>query len=247
MDKNNVISLSGGKDSTAMLIGMLERGERVHSVFFFDTGWEFPQMYEHLDKLEAYTGVKITRIHPERPFTYWMLERPVIARKGENKGKVHRVGNGWPSARRRWCTREKVRAIGVATKGIPNPVDCIGIAADEVHRTQKKRLLSRGDTVRYPLIEWGMDEAAALAYCQNHGFDWGGLYKHFRRVSCYCCPLQRIGDIRTLRRHFPELWQQMLEWDRAIDSNIGFYNYDTVHDLERRFTEEDRQFKLLGA
>jgi 3'-phosphoadenosine 5'-phosphosulfate sulfotransferase (PAPS reductase)/FAD synthetase len=92
-----------------------------------------------------------------------------------------------------------------------------------------------------------MDEAAALAYCQNHGFDWGGLYKHFRRVSCYCCPLQRIGDIRTLRRHFPELWQQMLEWDRAIDSNIGFYNYDTVHDLERRFTEEDRQFKLLGA
>jgi 3'-phosphoadenosine 5'-phosphosulfate sulfotransferase (PAPS reductase)/FAD synthetase len=114
MEKNNVISLSGGKDSTAMLIGMLERGERVHSVFFFDTGWEFPQMYEHLDRLEVYTGVKITRIHPERPFTYWMLEMPVIARKGENKGKVRRVGNGWPSVRRRWCTREKVRAIGVA-------------------------------------------------------------------------------------------------------------------------------------
>ena len=37
---NNVISLSGGKDSTAMLHMMLERGESIHSVLFFDTGWE---------------------------------------------------------------------------------------------------------------------------------------------------------------------------------------------------------------
>ncbi len=34
---NNVISFSGGKDSTAMLHLMLDRGESIHSVLFFDT------------------------------------------------------------------------------------------------------------------------------------------------------------------------------------------------------------------
>ena len=40
----NVVSLSGGKDSTAMLLMLLERGEPVADVVFFDTGWEFPEM-----------------------------------------------------------------------------------------------------------------------------------------------------------------------------------------------------------
>ena len=50
----NVVSLSGGKDSTAMLLILLERGEPVADVVFFDTGWEFPEMYEHLAKLETF-------------------------------------------------------------------------------------------------------------------------------------------------------------------------------------------------
>ena len=48
----NVVSLSGGKDSTALLLMMLEKNIPVHSAVFFDTGWEFPPMYEHIDKLE---------------------------------------------------------------------------------------------------------------------------------------------------------------------------------------------------
>ena len=64
---SNVVSLSGGKDSTAMLLMLLERGESVADVVFFDTGWEFPAMYEHLEKLEAFTGLKITRLHPRMP------------------------------------------------------------------------------------------------------------------------------------------------------------------------------------
>jgi len=64
---NNIISLSGGKDSTAMLLMMLERKEPIHSVVFSDTGWEFPAMYAHLDLLEKRTGVKIWRLQPRLP------------------------------------------------------------------------------------------------------------------------------------------------------------------------------------
>ncbi len=48
----NVVSFSGGKDSTAMLLKMIEEKIDIDCVLFCDTGLEFPQMYEHIDKVE---------------------------------------------------------------------------------------------------------------------------------------------------------------------------------------------------
>ena len=45
--KKYVLSLSGGKDSTAMLLRLLEEKRPVDLILFCDTGLEFPQMYEH--------------------------------------------------------------------------------------------------------------------------------------------------------------------------------------------------------
>lgn len=168
----NVISFSGGKDSTAMTLLMLERGEQIHSVVAFDTGWEFPQMYEHWKQFERYTGLNITVLKPEKPFTYWMFEREVVARKGDKKGTVHRIGNGWPSPMRRWCTRQKVEEITRYLNSIEEPVSCVGIAADEAHRVK----INSKYPCRYPLIAMDIDEPQALRICKDHGFHWGGLY-----------------------------------------------------------------------
>ena len=48
----NVVSFSGGKDSTAMLLKMIEEKIDIDCVLFCDTGLEFSQMYKHIDKLE---------------------------------------------------------------------------------------------------------------------------------------------------------------------------------------------------
>ncbi len=39
----------------------------------------------------------------------------------------------------------------------------------------------------------------------------------------------------------------MLEWDSQLDTSwgVGFRGYKTVHDLERKFKEEDRQMDLF--
>lgn len=238
---NNIPSISGGKDSTAMLLMMVDRKEPIHSAVFFDTGWEFPEMYSHIDLLEKRTGIKIWRLQPRLPFNYWMTARPIIAKKGENNGKIHRIGNGWPSPSRRWCTRQKVDTIDYFCKPIQNPISCIGYAADETHRKTPKR---KGN-FRFPLQEWNITEADALQYCYDKGYNWGGLYKIFKRVSCYCCPLQRIGELKKLRKHFPDLWQKMLNMDKAILVNKGFRDYDTVYDLEKRFFHEDEIEKRI--
>jgi len=109
--KDNVVAFSGGKDSTAMLHMMLSRHEPIHSVVFFDTGWEFPEMNSHIAAVERKTGISILRLQPEHSFDYWLLRRPVVARKGPKKGQVHRIGYGWPSLHRRWCTREKINLL----------------------------------------------------------------------------------------------------------------------------------------
>ena len=50
----HAVSLSGGKDSTAMLLLMIERGMPIDMVLYADTGMEFPEMYAHIAKLDAY-------------------------------------------------------------------------------------------------------------------------------------------------------------------------------------------------
>lgn len=238
----NIVSFSGGKDSTAMLLMLLEKGYPVDEIRAFDSGWEFPQMYDHWRQVEEYTGRKITIVHPKKSFTHWLLHQRVIARKGESKGEVHRIGNGWPSPMRRWCTGRKVDALYRDRR------DCtwyVGIAFDERDRASKSMTDRRSEKRVYPLIDWGITEADALEYCYGKGFTWGGLYDHFLRVSCFCCPLQGIGELRKLRKYYPDLWAQMLEWDRAIPVNRGFRGYETVQDLEERFAWEDRQIDLF--
>ncbi len=243
-----IVSLSGGKDSTAMLLRMLEFNEIIDDIIFFDTGWEFPGMYDHLKRLENKTGRIITRLKPRIPFDYSLVFHPIRSKKDRPehnvvKGQVYRYGGGWPSSLRRWCTREKVNTIERYLKSrydLDKVIMCVGFASDESER-ETRFMRARKYQYRYPLIEWSWPESKCLEYCKLLGYDWGGLYEHFRRVSCFCCPLQRIGELRNLRKYYPELWQIMLKMDRKIPSNVGFRGYDTVVDLEKRFALEDRQ------
>ena len=43
-------------------------------LLFVDTGLEFPQMYEHIDKLEQYLQFPITRLKPPHTFEYLFYE-----------------------------------------------------------------------------------------------------------------------------------------------------------------------------
>lgn len=167
--KKSIVSFSGGKDSTALLLMMLERGMRVDYILFCDTGMEFPQMYEHIEKVNSYIGEKygkmVTVLKPKNSFEYGLLHR--LRKKGKRAGMR---GYGWSSMRNRWCTsmlkREPVQEfMKVHGFNRANTKLYIGIAADEPKRVK--------DDI-YPLFEWGITEEQALKYCYKRGFDWGG-------------------------------------------------------------------------
>ena len=236
----NIISFSGGKDSTAMLLMMLGKGMPVDRIICVDTTKEFPAMYRHIEKVQTLCPVEIEVIKID--FDYWFDEH--IKTKGKNKGKI---GYGFPDFRNRWCTSLKQEAFGnVSASLIYDPrkrvrgnkitkdiIEYHGIAFDEKHRSKK----NQGRNIKYPLVEWGITEKQALEYCYSKGLDWEGLYEKFHRVSCWCCPLSRIGELRVLFNDFPILWQELEEMDKK--SFRKFRNDYSVYDLSERFTNEN--------
>jgi len=50
-------------------------GEQIDEILFFDTSWEWPQMYDHIARVEEKNGRGITKICPEKDFNYFAFER----------------------------------------------------------------------------------------------------------------------------------------------------------------------------
>lgn len=91
----HIVSFSGGKDSTAMLLMMIERNMQIDDIVFCDTGVEFPEMYLHIKHVENFIKRKITVLKAKKSFKHYL---------GYHIKKNGNVGYGFPDFKNRWCT-----------------------------------------------------------------------------------------------------------------------------------------------
>lgn len=187
----NVLSFSGGKDSTAMLLTMLKEEEPIHSIVWFDTEREFPEILEHIERIK--------RTYPYIPFVkirHWLGFDFLEKRYGKAQGS-----GGWCTAAKRDCCNKYMRLV---LKDNQNAQECIGFSSDEEKRANR---ISKKWNVRFPLIERGISEEDALDICFKAGFDFSGIYDWMpsKRVSCYNCPKQSKADWEAIKKHHPEL------------------------------------------
>lgn len=239
-----VVSLSGGKDSTAMLLRLLELGKHIDEIIFCDTYKEFPAMYKHIDKVKAAVesiGIKFTILRNEKSFDYMMLEYRPENPKGFFGKYPNLKGKSWATNQVRWCTKEmKIRVINRYFREMSkryNVIQYVGIAADETHRIERKSNAAKNK--RLPLVEWGWSEADCLEYCYKKGYNWEGLYEIFDRASCWCCPLQSLNSLRKLHSNFPELWEELKSMEAKTWRKFRM-DY-SVADLEKRFALEEKR------
>lgn len=243
----SAVSLSGGKDSSCLLILMIEKGLPIDSVLYADTSMEFPEMENHIAKLDDFLfrerGLHITTLRHPHGFEWLMFDEPKQKLSClENRARlgIPPYGNGWPGMKVRWCTGQlKTHLLTKEVnrlKSEKSALHFVGIAADEAQRCKKEQ---------YPLVEWGITEAEALKICYDHGFDWGGLYEIYHRVSCWCCPFQRVDELRNLRHHHSELWARLLDLDKRARAQFGpgplgqFKQNWSVARYDERFARED--------
>ena len=232
----HIVSFSGGKDSSAMLIRMIEENWTIDDIVFINVmatpvlGAELPEMYEYIKKMERYISRKITVVPSAVSFD------EVFHQKYE-KGSWAGIIYGYPLIVGAWCnSRLKRKAIERHYKQYGEHYRYLGIAADE-----PKRLARLDPNCRAPLDEWGMTEADCIEFLKKRDM-LNPLYEKFKRLGCFFCPKQSLDSLRILRHDYPDLWKMMLQWD--LESPRHFKPDYTVHELDLKFENEDRQLML---
>lgn len=228
--KKHIVHLSGGRNSTAMLLKMIELKYKIDEIkYFFPGTWEWEEIANHIYKLQDYIGKKISILHPQKDFDFLFAKRELT--KGPRTGQK---GYGWPSWINRWCTGEKIKAL---QKNIDpkNTILYVGLSTDTAHR--QKHFIKHKTIAKFPLISWGYDNKKSLQYCLKKGFDWDGLYNRFQNTHCWCCPFQTIDSLRTLRKYYPGKWRILNQMDHRSSRSFKTEN-KTVGSFDRRFARE---------
>lgn len=243
---HNIISVSGGKDSTATLLLALERGTENMQAVFADTGHEHPEVYKYLDYLENRLELTIRRVKPD--FSDRIAhKRHVVQTKWRNEGVseeiisralevLHPTGNPFldlclwkgrfPSTRARFCTEELKRNPIIEQVFMPlleNPAtgdvySWQGVRADE---SKARENLPEMDEVGDGLINYRpilkWTAQDVFEFHRKHGVKWNPLYEMgMGRVGCMPCINCRKDELREISQRFPEEIERVAEWERLV-------------------------------
>jgi hypothetical protein len=203
-----VVSFGGGRNSTALLLGMYERAQRPDLILFADTRGEKTPTYEHVGRMNRWCSEhefpQIEMVREER----WSLEEECLREKTmpsivlgrrscSDKFKIRpqtRYLVEWQPAIDAWKRKEKVTKL-------------VGFDVDEAHRI--KDYDDRRFEVRYPLVDWGWGLDECKDAIKRHGIP------EPPKSSCFYCPEMQWQEIVQLRADEPELLQRAL----AMEAN----------------------------
>ncbi|MBF0341058.1 MAG: phosphoadenosine phosphosulfate reductase family protein [Magnetococcales bacterium] len=240
-----VLSVSGGKDSTSMYLQALELDIPFRAVFA-DTGNEHELTLEYLHDLPRLTGgpaIEWVKADFVDAFarkrvtvqTKWVRENLLPDAKIastlqalEPSGSLFldccKVHGRFPSTKARFCTSElKHEPIFY---GVHEPlmaagnmvVSWQGVRAEE---SSRRAALPKMDwpsphLCNYrPLLRWSL--ADVVATHKRHGIELNPLYQMgMHRVGCMPCIHSRKDEIRRIAELFPDHIRKIAEWEIAV-------------------------------
>lgn len=184
----HIVAVSGGKDSTALALALIEREPRPYTFVCTPTGDELPEMFDHWRWLGSDNALG-------KPIL------PVMAHTGLN-GLIDEQ-NALPNNRMRWCTRIlKIEPYHKWLRGHLEEgpvVSYVGLRADEPERAGAA--LEHPDiATRYPMREWGWSIDDVWQFLEARGVTVP------ERTDCARCYHQRLGEWWRLWREYPEIY-----------------------------------------
>lgn len=188
VEMKKYLSFGGGVNSVAMLLMLLDQGEKFEAIFV-DHGTDYPETYEYLkmfqDWLENQGQTRITVLKPavegyENLYDYYFRWKMA------------------PSMHKRICTDKfKVRVV---QEYVDTPCFMLlGIDAGE-KSSRMKISTNKGIENRWPLVEAGIDRPGCKEIIAAHGLPIP------IKSGCFICPFQGPGQWRRLRMEHPELF-----------------------------------------
>ncbi len=219
-DIRHIVSISGGKDSTALAIYLQQKYPELPAEYVFcDTGCELPETYEYLERLEALLGQSIHRLNaidllniekkPGRnPFDIWLNEV---------------YGGFLPNPRSRWCTRVLKIQPFEAYVGDTQAYSYIGIRGDEDrdgYVSKKPPSISDKPNIIpvYPFKDDDLGIGDVRAILDDSGLGFPDYYRWRSRSGCYFCFYQQIGEWQRLKEEHPQLFEDAKKYEKIAGS-----------------------------
>jgi 3'-phosphoadenosine 5'-phosphosulfate sulfotransferase (PAPS reductase)/FAD synthetase len=244
-----IVNFSGGKNSTAMLLYLLERDIEIDYVVFMDTTIEFKETLEFVKRVDEFLqdyGLQITRLRPNRTFMYYVLRKPIV--KGWRKGKY---GYGIPTPKNRWCCKVLKREPFVrflVDRDIKSLISYTGFTVEEKSRVAKsdfgvvytKRYGIQMD-IQFPLYDAGLTDQDCYELCKKYGL-LNPIYEKFDRQGCVICPFHSISDWRHVYHYYPK-WFKIAEKLEKQTGRTFRLDY-SLSQLREKFEKEDMQVRL---
>jgi len=179
-----LVSLSGGKDSTACLLWALNNLP-IEDItpYYIDTKWEHEDVYKYLDYLEKELNIKIIRL------------------KSEGMEALSKRKKMMPNRIKRFCTENlKVKPAQEFYKTIKEDfINIIGVRREESKSRANEESFKIVDGIKIlqPIVYWNTQRV--FNYHKENGIDVNPLYKRgFKRVGCYPCIFARKHDLEMM-------------------------------------------------
>lgn len=238
-----IVSMSGGKDSTATALLAIEQGVDP-MLAFSDTGHEHPSTYEYVDYLEQKLEIKIERCRAD--FSKDIeRKRQVVQTKWRKDGvpeeKIERAlavlqptGNPFldlciwkgrfPSTMARFCTEHlkiipfNQQVLFPAIKKYGNVETWVGVRADESAARSKlpeREMDDTGAEIVRPILTWTVEDVFEMH--KRHSIEPNPLYKQgMGRVGCMPCVSCGKEELRQIGMRFPEEIERVSEWEAIV-------------------------------
>jgi 3'-phosphoadenosine 5'-phosphosulfate sulfotransferase (PAPS reductase)/FAD synthetase len=209
-----VVSMSGGKDSTATALALREAGVAARLVMA-DTGWEAAETYEHVDYLRSKLG----------PID-------VVGVPGGMRARIA-MRAGFPTRLQRWCTADlkiaPLRAYHdeVAEGDGRDTVSVLGVrAAESAHRAELPEWEDSdrwGGYVWRPILAWSIEDVLAIHH--RHGVRLNPLYlRGHNRVGCYPCIFTTKEELRLIAERAPERIDEIRRLEHEVTAERAVRN-----------------------
>jgi 3'-phosphoadenosine 5'-phosphosulfate sulfotransferase (PAPS reductase)/FAD synthetase len=213
----HILSLSGGKDSTALAIYLRDRVPEMEYIFH-DTGNELPDTLDYIERLEAYLGKRVIRTTTREGFD------DVLRTKG---GML-------PSNKRRWCTELLKLKPFEAYIGDEPCINYVGIRADE----DRVGYVSHKPNIKavFPFREDGIDYEGVVRILEDAGLgmppytSWGRT-----RSGCFFCFYQQKIEWVRLKQHYPERFEEAKAYEKPnrVYGQVFYWGDEPLADLEQ--------------
>lgn len=232
----NIVTYGGGTNSTAMIIGMIQRNTPIDLILFADTGGERPDTYEFIDIFSNYCLSKgypnIKTLHyTDKNGNRLNLENELIKNHA-----LPPITYGFKSCSEKFKTR-------VCDKYLNNNLPCkmvwksdqkinkfVGFDAGETKRIECGKKYAETDKKyinHYPLYDWGWNRQKCIEVIRAEGLRLPG------KSSCFFCPNMKRAEIQSLWETYPELFDRAV----AMEHNAA-EKLTTLKGLGRSWTWE---------